>query len=71
MNELPFLELIRERIYKFSKNCNNLLWRQEKLVKFFGLFGKCLDIYLDNRAYLKENPHVAKQNIREFNIPDD
>ena len=70
MNELPFLELIRERIYKFSKNCNNLLWRQEKLVKFFGLFSKCLDIYFDNRAYLKENPQIAKQGVKEFNIPD-
>lgn len=61
MNELPFLELIRERIYKFGRNSNNLLWRQEKLLNMFSSFEKSLDIYIDNQNFLKEQEDLKKK----------
>lgn len=58
VNELPFLELIRERVYKFGRNNSNLVWRQDKLLQYFNLFDKSLDIYLDNQRHTRENANL-------------
>lgn len=66
VNELPFLELIRERVYKFGRNNSNLVWRQDKLLQYFNLFDKSLDIYLDNQRHAREN---AKLFASDKNVP--
>lgn len=64
LNELPFVELLRERIFKFGRNSNNLVWRQEKLLNFFKMFEKSLDIYI-------ENQNCSKGSKELFAAPDD
>ena len=61
---MPFVELLRERIFKFGRNSNNLVWRQEKLLAFFKLFEQSLDIYLENQNFARGNAELFE------NLPD-
>lgn len=61
------MELIRERIYKFGRNTNSLLWRQEKLLNMFRAFEKSLEIYIDNQNYLKEHEKDKNDQKKKSN----